>query len=56
MDFKEAARSWEADGFVILPGFIPSDDLKSAVGELDLLFPSSEWSTRPATASCQGCP
>ena len=42
MGFTEAARSWHADGFVILPGFIPADELTSAVSELDLLFPSAQ--------------
>jgi hypothetical protein len=42
MDLKKAARSWHTHGFVILPEFIPADELQSAVGELDLLFPSSE--------------
>jgi hypothetical protein len=36
-DLKEAAQSWREDGFVILPGFIPHDELKPAAGELDLL-------------------
>src|SRR3954447_20102487 len=42
MDLKEAAQVWQTDGFVILPGFIPADELKSAVDELDVLFPSAE--------------
>ncbi|GAB1688974.1 phytanoyl-CoA dioxygenase family protein [Krasilnikovia sp. M28-CT-15] len=42
MDLQDAARAWQTDGFVILPGFIPADELKSAVGELDLLFPSAD--------------
>ena len=42
MDLKEAAHAWREDGFVILPGFISPDELKSAAGELDLLFPSAE--------------
>ncbi|MFC9623302.1 hypothetical protein ACFTXM_25990 [Streptomyces sp. NPDC056930] len=42
MDLEEAAQAWREDGFVILPGFIPPDELKSAAGELDLLFPSAE--------------
>ena len=41
MDLDDAARAWRSDGFVILPGFIPADELESAVGELDLLFPSA---------------
>lgn len=42
MEFSEAMRAWQADGFVILPGFLPADELKPAVSELDLLFPSAE--------------
>jgi Phytanoyl-CoA dioxygenase (PhyH) len=41
MDLTTAARSWHAHGFVILPEFIPACELKSAAGELDLLFPSA---------------
>jgi hypothetical protein len=41
MDLDDAARAWWADGFVILPGFLPADELASAVGELGLLFPSA---------------
>ncbi|MGW5689288.1 phytanoyl-CoA dioxygenase family protein [Nonomuraea sp. NPDC003754] len=42
MDLESAARDWLADGFVILPGFIPAEELGAAVSELDLLFPSAE--------------
>lgn len=42
VDLKDAARAWQADGFVILPEFIPTEELKSAVNELDLMFPSAE--------------
>jgi hypothetical protein len=42
MDLKDAARAWQTDGFVILPGFLPADELASAVVELDLMFPSPE--------------
>ncbi len=42
MDLKYAAQVWRTDGFVILPGFIPADELKPAVGELDLVFPSAD--------------
>jgi hypothetical protein len=40
--FESAARDWQADGFVILPGFIPVEELEAAVSELGLLFPSAE--------------
>ena len=42
MDLSEAARTWRDEGFVILPGFIPPDELKPAANELSLLFPSAE--------------
>jgi hypothetical protein len=42
MDFDRAAQTWRSDGFVILPGFIPRDELKPSVAELDLMFPSAE--------------
>jgi hypothetical protein len=42
MDLGDAARAWQSDGFVILPGFLPADDLKRAAGELDVMFPSAE--------------
>lgn len=42
MDLKDAVRAWDTHGFVILPGFLPAAELRSAVGELDLLFPSPE--------------
>jgi hypothetical protein len=42
MDLKDAARAWQTDGFVILPGFLPAAELTSAVRDLDLLFPSAD--------------
>ena len=42
MDFGSAAQAWRSDGFVILPGFIPADELQPAVAELDRMFPSAE--------------
>jgi len=42
MDLGDAARTWRTDGFVILPGFIPADELKPARDELELMFPSAE--------------
>jgi hypothetical protein len=38
----DAAHAWSEDGFVILPGLIPGDDLKPALAELDLMYPSAE--------------
>jgi hypothetical protein len=42
MDLDEAALAWDEDGFVILPGFIPGEELTSALGELTCQFPSAE--------------
>jgi hypothetical protein len=42
MDLDDAARAWQTHAFVILPAFIPAAELKPAVGELELLFPSAE--------------
>ena len=41
MDLDAAQESWISDGFVILPGYLPADDLEPAAAELDLLFPSA---------------
>ncbi|SNR80059.1 Phytanoyl-CoA dioxygenase (PhyH) [Actinomadura mexicana] len=35
------APVWQTEGFVILPAFLPADELSAAVDELDLLFPSA---------------
>ncbi|WP_026403443.1 phytanoyl-CoA dioxygenase family protein [Actinomadura rifamycini] len=42
MDLESAARDWRTDGFVLLPGFVPAEELAAAAGELGLLFPSAE--------------
>ncbi|TDC11854.1 hypothetical protein E1284_26520 [Actinomadura bangladeshensis] len=42
MDLESTVRDWRADGFVILPGFIPAEELTAAGSELGLLFPSAE--------------
>lgn len=42
MELDDAVRAWEADGFVILPGFIPAAELAAAVAELGLMFPSAD--------------
>lgn len=42
MILSEAATAWVEDGFVILPAFVPSDELGPAARELDLLFPSAD--------------
>jgi hypothetical protein len=41
MDVEDATKAWQSDGFVVLPGFLPAEELTSAVQELDLLFPSA---------------
>lgn len=41
MDLIDATKVWQADGFVVLPGFLPTEELTSAVPELDLMFPSA---------------
>jgi len=41
MDLDDAVPAWNDDGYAILPGFIPADELKPAVAELDLMFPSA---------------
>lgn len=42
MDLDAARQSWIKDGFTILPGYLPTDDLDPAVGELELMFPSAD--------------
>jgi hypothetical protein len=42
MDLAAAAHTWQSDGFVILPGFLPAAELTAAARELELLFPSAD--------------
>ena len=42
MDLAAAKRSWIDDGFVVLPGHLPAEDLDPAVAELGLVFPSGD--------------
>lgn len=42
MDLDATVRAWNSDGFVILPGFIPADDLAPVRGDLEKVFPSAE--------------
>ena len=42
MDLSDAVRTWKSDGFVILPGYVPEEELKAARDELELMFPSAE--------------
>lgn len=34
--------AWRTDGFVILPGFLSTDDLAPALGEVETMFPTPE--------------
>ncbi|WP_203999740.1 phytanoyl-CoA dioxygenase family protein, partial [Virgisporangium aurantiacum] len=42
MDLDDAVRAWHTDGFAILSGFIPADELAPAVADLGTMFPSPE--------------
>lgn len=40
MDLADAARDWQTNGFVVLPGYLPGEVLRPAVAELGTMFPS----------------
>ena len=42
MDLSMAADTWNTDGYVVLPGYIPSDELRAAVSDLPALFPTRD--------------
>lgn len=42
MDFDELARRWRTDGFVVLPGHLPADELAPALDELHTVFPTPD--------------
>jgi hypothetical protein len=42
VDLGNAARQWQTDGFVILPGFIPGAELRPALAELPGMYPTAE--------------
>jgi hypothetical protein len=42
MDVSDPGRAWRADGFVVLPGFLATDELAPAVAELGTMFPSAD--------------
>lgn len=42
MDLAAAAETWASDGFVVLPEYLPADELNAAVRDLPSLFPSGE--------------
>jgi len=41
MDGDEPGRAWRADGFAVLPGYLPPDELAPALAELGPMFPSA---------------
>lgn len=42
MDLERIAQDWHSDGFVILPGYIPGEELEAARVELETMFPSAD--------------
>ena len=42
MGLVGAAKTWEANGFVVLPDYLPSEELGAAVRELPSLFPTGD--------------
>lgn len=40
MDLANAANEWRDNGFVVLPGYLPVEVLRPAIGELGTMFPS----------------
>ncbi len=42
MTASEPTVAWQADGFVVLPGFLPAGELAPAVAELGVMFPSAD--------------
>ncbi|HZB48838.1 MAG TPA: phytanoyl-CoA dioxygenase family protein [Mycobacteriales bacterium] len=42
MDESAIAREWQKQGFVVLPGWIPTEDLAPARQELETVFPSAD--------------
>lgn len=42
MERSDAAHVWQTQGFVILPGYVPAEELAPARDELELLFPSAD--------------
>ncbi|WP_078980912.1 phytanoyl-CoA dioxygenase family protein [Embleya scabrispora] len=41
MDMNEVRARWSRDGFVVLPGFLPAEDLASAQAGLEVLHPTA---------------
>ncbi|HJR39093.1 MAG TPA: hypothetical protein VJ819_11995 [Nocardioidaceae bacterium] len=42
MDLAAVAETWEADGFVVLPEYLPAGDVHAAIRDLPLLFPTGD--------------
>jgi hypothetical protein len=42
MDLDAAVQAWHDEGFVVLPGRIPADELEPAVRELPSMFPTAD--------------
>lgn len=42
MDGSEPGRAWRADGFVVLPRFLPASEMVPAMAELGMMFPSAD--------------
>ncbi|MBL0747952.1 phytanoyl-CoA dioxygenase family protein [Nocardioides baculatus] len=42
VDLDAARTTWLEDGYVVLPGYLPADELTAAQGELGQLFPSGD--------------
>jgi hypothetical protein len=42
VDLDSAALEWQTHGFVILPGFVPAAELKPALDELPVMYPTAE--------------
>jgi hypothetical protein len=41
-DLAAAQTTWLEDGYVVLPGYLPTDDLAAAQDELSLVFPTGD--------------
>ena len=42
VDLGRAAHEWRTHGFVVLPGYVPAAELKPALGELSVMYPTAE--------------
>jgi hypothetical protein len=53
VDLNDAGQAWRTHGFVVLPGFIPADELAPAASELGQLFPSPDGFHDGSDARCE---